>query len=152
MAWLDALQASAFAQAVAESRWASAILSSVHLVGFTLVMGAAVVTHLRLVGVFSADRPAVEVTGPAWRIMRLGLVLSVVTGGLMFMPRAAGAAANWVFQLKMLLLAGGLALQVTAVPHAARVGIGQRVTALGIAGLVVWVGLALAGCAFILFE
>lgn len=152
MAWLDALQASAFAQAVAESRWASAVLSSVHLVGFTLVMGAAAVTYLRLARVFSADRPAVEVTGPAWRIMRLGLVLSVVTGGLMFMPRAAGAAANGVFQLKMLLLAVGVALQVTAVPRAARMGTGVRVTALGVAGLLIWVGLALAGCAFILFE
>jgi hypothetical protein len=152
VAWLDALQGSAFAQALAQSRWASAVLSSLHLIGFTLVMGAALVCHLRLAGAFSADRPPVEVTGPASRIMRIGLACSILTGGLLFTPRAAGAAANWIFQLKMALLAAGVVLQATAVPHAARAGDGPRVMATGLLGLLVWVGLALAGCAFILFE
>ncbi len=109
-------------------------------------------SHLRLVGAFSPDRPAPEVTGPAWRVILAGLAVSLLTGGLLFAPRASAAAGNPIFQLKMLLLLAGVLLQSTAVPRAARAEPGPGVTLIGVAGLAVWLALALAGCAFILYE
>jgi hypothetical protein len=153
MPFLDALQSSAFARAIAESRWAAAIFSSVHLVGFTVVLGSALVANLRLMGALLPDRPSAEIVRPTARGLIVGIVISVTTGFVLFAPRAVAAANNSTFRLKMFLLVTAaiyhLVIQRTIVmrqpsPAAAR--------ALGGVGILLWVGLAVAGCAFILFE
>lgn len=153
MPLLDALQSSVFARAVAESRWATAILSSVHLVGFTAVLGSALLANLRLAGVLLPDRPLAEIAQPTRRGLAVGLALSMVTGFVMFAPRAADAGRNSTFQLKMLLLVAAVIHYVaTQRTIASRLPGPAAARVLGAAGVVLWVGLALAGCAFILFE
>jgi hypothetical protein len=154
MSLFDALQASALAHAIAESRWATAILSAVHLIGFTVVMGSALVTNLRLVGALFPERPATDVMRPATRALAVGLAISAATGALLFAPRAAHAAVNSIFQVKMLLLASAVTWHATVQPRVAS-RMPEPVAAvrvLGATGLALWVSLALAGCAFILFE
>jgi hypothetical protein len=153
MPWLDSVQTSALAQAIGNSRWATAVLSSLHLVGFTLLMGSTLISNLRLLGAVLPDRPIDEVTRPAARAAWIALAISAATGSLLFVPRASGAVANPTFQLKMLLLATAVGVQALALPRVAHSPLqpaAARVT--GAAGLVLWLGLALAGCAFILFE
>lgn len=154
MTLFDALQASALGHAIAESRWATAILSAVHLIGFTLVMGSAVVTNLRLVGALLPDRPAADIMRPATRGLAIGLAISAATGVLLFTPRAAHAAVNSIFQVKMLLLVSAVTWHVLVQPRfAARTPEpAATVRLLGATGLALWVGLAVAGCLFILFE
>lgn len=154
MVLFEVIQASTLAHTIAESRWMTAVLSSAHLLGFTLVMGSAVIANLRLVGTLFKEHPIAEVTRPATRALALGLVVSATTGLLMFAPRAVGAANNSTFRLKMVLLVAAVAWQAFVQPYAARnspepVALAR---ALGTAGLILWIGLALAGCAFILFE
>jgi hypothetical protein len=149
----DAIQSSGFARGLAESQMATASLSAMHLLGLTLIMGSALVTALRLLGWLFPERPAIDVARPASRALALGLALSVVTGALLFAPRAASASSNYIFQVKMVFLALAVIFQVTAVRIESRSAAAfARARLAGGVGLVLWIGVALAGCAFILIE
>jgi hypothetical protein len=148
------LEATTLANTIAQSVLLTGSLSAVHLVGFTLLMGAAVVSNLRLTGTLFPQRPVLEIAEPAARAIAMGLAISVASGLLLFSARASAAIVNSTFQLKMLLLLGAalfhfavhlkVARQPASTPGLLRM--------IGTLGLVLWLGLALAGCAFILLE
>ena len=140
-------------------------LSAVHLIGFTLVTGGALVANLNLLGVLFPGRPPIEVTRPASRGIAVGLAISALTGLLLFAPRATVASVNWIFQLKMALLVSAVLFHAFVHRRVARSPghnhisgqstmswsrSTQRATA--VVGLLLWTGLALSGCAFILLE
>jgi hypothetical protein len=148
------LETTGVARLIAESLVVTASLSAVHLIGFTLVTGGALVANLRLLGVLLHQRPIVEVTEAATRGIALGLAISIVTGLLLFSSRAASAIADGTFQVKMLLLVAAAFFHFTLhrnVTRSASVAV-PVLRATGAFGLTLWLGVALAGCAFILFE
>jgi hypothetical protein len=147
-------QTSALASAVGSSVTITAVLSALHALGFTFIMGGALFANLGLLGVLFPTRPVREVAIPGSRLIALGLAISLPTGLLLFGPRAVAAAHNTTFQLKMLLIVAASAVQFALQRNALRRA-GDRpepLRALGGTGLVLWVGLALTACAFILFE
>ena len=161
-AWLES---TGVAVAVRDTLLLNAGLSAVHLIGFTLTTGGALVANLNLLGVLFPGRPPIEVTRPASRGIALGLAISVLTGVLLFAPRATVASANWIFQLKMTLLATAVLFHVFVHRRVARSPghnhmSGRRTRswargaqqATAVVGLLLWTGLALSGCAFILLE
>src|SRR4029077_15262415 len=101
---LEALQDSWLAHTIGESQMLTASLSALHLVGFTLVMGSALVSGLRMLGVALREGTAINGVRPATRAQLIVLSISSFTGSLLFIPRAAGAAANDIFRLKLTLL------------------------------------------------
>ena len=139
---------------IKESLLLTAALSAVHVLGFTLVTGGALVSNLRLAGSLFPGRQPAEITGPASLGIAVGLVVSIGTGLLLFAPRAVAASANDTFRVKMLLLVGAAIFQFAVHRRVARRAFSsrglQRLT--GVAGLTLWAGLALAGCAYILLE
>lgn len=148
------LEATTVASAIAQSVLLTGSLSALHLVGFTLLMGAAILSNLRLVGVLLHQRPVLEVANPAGRAIAVGLAISVVSGLLLFSARASVAIVNSIFQVKMLLLIAAALFHFGVHLKVARqTGATSSLLRLtGTLGLVLWVGLALAGCAFILLE
>lgn len=152
--FLEWIQATGLAATVRDSLLLTGALSAVHLLGFTLVTGGALVSNLRLVGALFPQHAVVEVSGPATRGIAVGLALSVVTGLLLFAPRAVAASANSTFQLKMLLLVGAATFHVTLHRRVAQLpsSTPRLLRVIGGVGLALWFGLALAGCAFILLE
>ena len=148
------VEATAIATTIAQSLMLTAGLSAVHLIGFTLLMGSAVVSNLRLIGVLFPRRPVLEVTGPAGRGLALGFGISVTTGLLLFTGRASAASENGIFQLKMLLLVTAavfhFGLQRKIIRRASVTPRLLRVT--GALGLTLWFSVALTACAFILLE
>jgi hypothetical protein len=148
------LEAAAPARAVGESLMLTATLSATHLIGFTLVMGSAVLSNMRLLGAMLPGRPLAEVLRPAARTMTAGLVISIATGFLMFMPRAVAAAASGAFRLKMLLLVLAVIYQISLHARLARDPVpGTAALRLcGALGMTLWLGLTAAACWFILFE
>ena len=150
-AWL---QTTPVATAVGGSVALTGTLSAIHLLGFTLVTGGALVAHLRLLGVLLTDRAVLDVVRPAGRGVAVGLLLSVTSGALLFAPRAADAAANATFQVKMLLLVAAAAFHVTIHRAASRREDTSRIalTVVGGVGLLLWASVAVAGTAFILLE
>jgi Family of unknown function (DUF6644) len=151
------IQNSSVATLVSQTSLVNACLSSLHLVGGTLLVGGVLVSSLRLMGAVLRDRPAAEVTG-AMRIgILIGLALNIVTGLLMVSPRITDAAGNWIFQSKMALLVAGVLFHFGWYRAAAR---GRRPAflpglpagAVGAIGLALWVGVLAAGVGFILLE
>lgn len=150
-AWL---QATAVAATVRDSLLLTGALSAVHLLGFTLVTGGAFVSNLRFLGVLLHDRPVLDVARPAGRGIALGLAISIATGLLLFAPRATDASINRIFQIKMLFLASATAFHFTVHRAASRRPSASRgaLRAVGATGFLLWAGVALAGCAYILLE
>jgi hypothetical protein len=150
---LSWLEESELARIVSESLPLTASLSAIHALGFTLITGAALIANLRMLGAVLAERPVLEVAVPASRVIVYGLMISIATGALLFSGKATAAITNGIFQAKMLLLAGAVVFHFACYRAVARkqAAVGTlRVT--GICGLALWVGLATAGCAFILLE
>jgi hypothetical protein len=148
------VQDTGVATAVGESLLLTGALSAIHLIGFTLVTGGALVANLRMLGVLFAERPAVEVTRPAGRGVAVGLAISVATGLLLFAPRARDASVNSTFQVKMLLLALATVFHFTVHRRASRRPASPPglLRTVGAISLLLWTGVALAGCAYILLE
>jgi hypothetical protein len=150
-AWLEGTRV---ALTVRDSLMLTGALSSVHLLGFTLTTGGALVANLNLLGVLLADRAPIVVSRPATRGILAGLTISLLTGVLLFAPRATTASVNGFFQAKMALLVAASVFHLAVHQHVVRregtSAALRRLTA-GI-GLLLWTGLALAGCAFILLE
>ena len=139
-AWIEA---TALAREIAESLTLTATVSAVHLLGFTLVMGGALVGNLRLLGWLLPHAAADQLLRPCNRAIVIGLAISVATGALLFAARATAVGANGTFQLKMLLLLGAAAFHFA---YAARARVGAGVS------LALWLALAVTACAFILLE
>lgn len=150
-AWLET---SGVATAIGQSAVLTGFLSAVHLLGMTLLVGGALVSSLRLLGVLLPDRPVPDVAAAAGRGIEVGLVVSLTSGLLLFSPRASSALGSGFFQLKMLLLVAAAGLHVVWYRRVIRRA-HQRPFTLRIAGglaLVLWLGVASAGAAFILLE
>ena len=148
--WLEGTR---MAITVRDSLTLTGALSAVHVVGFTLTTGGALVANLNLLGVLFPGRPPIEVTRPASRGIALGLAISALTGALLFAPRATVASVNGIFQTKMLLLVAAVlfhALVHQRVAAGTVSAVARRGT--GAVGLLLWTSLALAGCAYILLE
>ena len=148
------MQATEVARTVRESLLLTGALSAVHLLGFTLVTGGALVANLRLLGVLLADQPVLAVTRPAGRGVAVGLAISLATGLLLFAPRAPEASVNGIFQMKMLLLGMATVFHFTIHRSATTRAYVAPATlrTIGATGLLLWTGVALAACAFILLE
>ena len=151
LAWL---QTTAVATAVGDSPLLTGALSAVHLLGFTLVTGGAFVANLRLLGVLLPDRTVLEVSRPATRGIGFGLFISIATGLLLFAPRAIAASANRTFQVKMLFLAFAAAFHYFVHRSVLYRPLTPRLVlrAVGATGLMLWMGVAAAGAAYILLE
>ena len=147
-AWL---QSTLVASTIAQSQMLTAVLSAVHVVGLALVVGSAFVTALALTGLAFPSRSAAEIA-TAGRAVLIGLSISVVTGVLLFSARAEAASQNGFFQLKMLLIVSAALCQLVIQGVARRALTSRAAPAAGVLGLALWVGVVLAGCAFILLE
>lgn len=151
--WLAHLEDSGLSRWVAQSPTVLGGISGLHIIGFTIVLGSAVLVNLRILGGLLADQPLSAVVRASSRVIAVGVFLSAVTGFLLFTNRATEAASNNVFRLK-------IALAVVAVAvHAALVsplGSPERLPATarwrGAASLALWISLAVTACAYILLE
>ena len=102
----------------------------------------------------SGGHAPIVVSRPATRGILVGLAISLLTGVLLFATRATTASANGFFQAKMALLIAAAAFHLAihrSVVRREGASVALRRLTAGI-GLLLWTGLALAGCAFILLE
>ena len=102
-AWLVWLETSAVAEAMRQWLWLYPIVEIVHIVGFVVLVGAAIMFDLRLLGV-SRALPVTGMERHLLRAARLSLLLVVPSGLLMFVAHATEMADNPAFRLKLVLL------------------------------------------------
>jgi hypothetical protein len=151
-AWLVWLETSAVAVAMRQWTWLYPIVEIVHIVGFVILVGAALMFDLRLLGV-SRALPVTAMERHLLRAARLSVALVVPTGVLMFVAHATEMADNPAFRLKVVLLTA--ALLNAAVFHRApfrsvaewdrnsETPLGARLAAL--LSVVLWVGVITCG-------
>lgn len=147
------LQATSLAKTIGGSTTLTGFLSGVHLVGMTLIAGGALVFTTRAFRLAGDPDPRVRMRTAEVRVISGGLIISVLTGLLLLLPRVAAAAGNPIFVTKMLLVLAAAGWHLTLGRRASRTA---APTAAGRAAvtieLVLWYAVVLAGCAFILYE
>jgi len=107
-AFLLALEQSGIGQAIRQAAWIYPIANTGHILALMLFAAAVAVMDLRILGAFSATTPA-SVIVPARRASMLGLGLMLLTGLTLFVPDATRVGTHWVFQIKLALIALGIA-------------------------------------------
>jgi hypothetical protein len=143
---------SAFAMWLGEATWRIAGLLTLHLFGFTLLLGTVVFSSVRLM---RANADAAAVMRDVATVERLGLVLMLITGALIFTGGAEAYYAGYWFRLKMVLLAAALVFRYTVYrivngTHHQRFSTAVR-RATSVASLLLWFAVACAGRAIAFF-
>jgi hypothetical protein len=103
-AWAVWLESSGIAVAMRQWLWLYPVVEIVHILGFVILVGAAFMFDLRLLGL-SRTLPVSGMAGHLLRWARLALLLVVPSGALMFMAHATEMLVNPAFQLKLGLIA-----------------------------------------------
>ncbi|HSE94987.1 MAG TPA: DUF6644 family protein [Methylomirabilota bacterium] len=103
-AWLVWLETTQLAVAMRQWLWLYPIVEIVHILGFVILVGAAFMFDLRLLGL-TRGLPVSGLASHLLRWSRLSLWLVIPSGLLMFTAHATEMAVNPAFRLKLLLIA-----------------------------------------------
>ena len=106
--WAVALQESGFAFAIRDSIWIYPTANLTHILGLALLVGSILILDVRLLGLgrwITVDALSRLVTP----FSIIGIVLSVLSGSILFSADAAALAIHPTFRLKMVFLAIAIA-------------------------------------------
>jgi len=100
---LGALEEGSIASAMRDSLWLFPLVETVHIIGFSILVGAVAMFDLRILGV--SKRISVRLLAKHLLPWSVGALLLIVpTGTLMFAAEATDLIGNRAFVVKMLLL------------------------------------------------
>src|SRR5712671_4817588 len=143
------LEHTALSQTIQSVDWIVPAIQTIHILAITVVAASALMIDLRLIGVFSADRPLRQVSARFLPFVWWPLLVLLATGAIMITGEPARSLKNPAFQLKMALLVA--AMTVTAVcwflqrrdPAFGERASGRRLTAASIAvlSMLLWSGI-----------
>ncbi len=147
---LIALEGSAAAEYLRESRYAYPLVNSAHILGLATLFGSILALDLRMLGLFRAV-PLGPLAQVLPRVSAAGLAVAVLTGFALFAVQPLDYLANPVFPLKLALIAIG-ALNALLLHRAAgwrtvsRSGAASgRLRVAAAVSLVAWTGAIIAG-------
>jgi len=143
--WLDK---TALSQRLQASTYFFPVTEVFHLIGLMILLGAAVVLCLRLLG-FGLKQPASEIYRGMWAWTWFGLILVWGTGIVLMIAEPVKLSSNAAFPYKLTFLFAGLALQFFAClvllkPGRAEASPGMS-KAVAILILICWFGAGVAG-------
>jgi hypothetical protein len=147
-ALLQSLAALGLATGVARSSVVYALVSASHVLGIALLLGPIALVDLRLLGLLRGlDLAAVAILR---RAAMQGVVLLLVTGVVLFSAKPLEYAANAAMQVKLLVIAAGLANALSFEWSVRRTSLaaalsGMRAPLIGAASLILWLGALLLG-------
>lgn len=101
--WLEWLEKSAWAAGIRQSLWLYPALEIVHILGIVLLVGAAFLFDLRLLG-FSRNLPVTALSKHLLPWSQRGLLLIVPSGILLFITNAQALGVDPVFWTKVGLI------------------------------------------------
>jgi hypothetical protein len=147
-----ALEASALGAAIRQSSWAYMVANVAHVLSLMVFAGAIAVMDLRMIGVFAATSPGYILRMARWAAA-LAFTLLVLSGLTLFIAEASHVVLNRVFQVKLGLIALGLAnvvaFEVWVTPKVQNMPplapLPKEARPLAIASLAVWFCVAACG-------
>ncbi|MDO8909982.1 MAG: DUF2214 domain-containing protein [Pseudohongiella sp.] len=86
-----------------QSAWAYPLVNSLHILSIGLIVGAITTLDLRLLGVFR-EIPLAMLARPLVRVAQTGVVLTLLSGVLLFSVQPANYLSNSAFQIKLVLM------------------------------------------------
>ena len=102
-ALLGALEEGSIASAMRDSLWLFPLVETIHIIGFSILVGAVIMFDLRILG--ASKRISVRMLARHLLPWSVGALLLIVpTGTLMFASEASDLVGNRAFVVKMLLL------------------------------------------------
>lgn len=132
------------------------LFQAVHLAGIVLLLGTTVILNLRLLGLGFRSFPLPLLAGELWPWSKTGVWLSIVSGILIFMPDPTRYSESRPFLFKLILFAVTLVYQFTVFRKALRTDpsthSAARNTAVALASLVLWYGVAWSGRAIAFLQ
>jgi hypothetical protein len=149
-AWLENTP---FSQAIQTTHWAVPAVQTIHILAIAAVMAAAVMIHLRVLGVVAREQPLRPYSSRFLPVIWWALPVLLVTGILMIVGEPARALKNPIFQLKMLLVLSAIAVTLVyqvplkREPSFWTLTSGHRAAALLLAlvSLCIWIAIVFAG-------
>jgi hypothetical protein len=112
------LQSSALGTALRDASPSTVLLIQIaHVLGLILLLTALLLVNLRLLGWALRAVPLRQLVLTTRWALRLGLVLAIGSGTLLFLSAPVGYVANAAFVPKMLLLLTALVVQASLVRH-----------------------------------
>lgn len=143
--WIDS---TSFSQSLQASTYVFPVVEVVHLIGLTILLGAALIVCLRLLG-FGIQRPVSEIHEGIWLWTWVGLVTVFGTGLILLIAEPIKLANNAAFPYKLFFLGLGVALHLFGYLRIARPGKAEAAPLaaklIGVLILVCWFGAGVAG-------
>jgi hypothetical protein len=102
----DWLYATPLSTALRETSWVIPNVQTVHILAIAVIVGSALATELRFVGVFATDRQPAEMLGRYLPWMRWALLVLLLTGTALVLAEPGRTLGNTLFWTKMALVAG----------------------------------------------
>jgi hypothetical protein len=149
------IEQSRLGHGIRESKWTFALAEVFHLLGITLFLGSILVLALRLFDLVLREKGVAETARELMPWSMSGLLLTLVTGALLFTSEAVKCWGNVAFHYKALFLLQALPFHFTALHRVTRADkqglppIVRKLTAL--VAVVLWFGVAVFGRAIFFF-
>ena len=149
-AWIERTPLS---QAIQVTSWSVPAVQTVHILAIAAIMASVLMLNLRLLGIVGTDRPLAEVSARIRPVIWWTLPILLVSGAILIVGEPVRSLENWVFQLKMTLLA---AVIIVTLAYQAPLNkdsnfwdqtSGRRgaIKLIAIISLTLWVGIVCAG-------
>lgn len=106
--FLVALESSEIGALIRQSTWIYPTANVTHILAIVVFAGAIAVMNLRLMGVLTGSDPARVLRGARCAAI-LALIAVLTSGAALFTAEASHVALNGIFQIKMGLIAFGIA-------------------------------------------
>ena len=147
-----ALEGSGLGQTIRQSSWIYMAANVGHIVALVVFAGAVAVLDLRMIGAFAATAPGRVLAGARRAVIAAFLAL-LLTGAVLFTAEASHVIMNRVFQVKLALIALGLAnVALFEFFTAAKVRdlsplapLPSAAKRAGMASLAIWIAVAICG-------
>ena len=146
---LDWLESTKLAVWLGESQsiWAFPTVLTLHTIGMAVLVGASWVLDLRLLGI--NRRGPLSAYRWVFPVLAIGLLVSVVTGVMLFIKTATKWGTAIPFLIKMSLVIASVAMLAPLRSHVLRNGADNKVSGnlrlLAIASILAWTGAVTAG-------
>lgn len=147
--FLDQLRDVWVAMAIRDSSWLLPAIESTHLLGLAVLLGSILVVNLRFFGLGLRRTPAARVAEQLAPVTLTALVISILSGSLLFTTDPPKYWCDKLFPYKMAILGAAILFQFTVHRKVTRTaeakirpGWGKLVAGLS---LVLWMGVAVAG-------